>query len=166
MAFWATLAANVGSRLLGAGGRASQNRAQMSSNSAQIKNLRQSLDSLEELTSASVEGAQIEQQETFENIGKKLSDVTTDLYKRREDAGTGGFAVNMQVEEQFAEGARKMAEDFSDKVMESNKNLDKMIAGIESEEKQRRSSILGQIQVLQAQNKQLGKRKKWWQNIF
>ena len=166
MAFWATLAANVGSRLLGAGGQASQNRAQMASNSAQMKSLRESLDSLDELTSASKEGAQIEQQESFENIGKKLSDVTTDLYKRREDASTGGFAKNMQVEEQFSEGARKMAEDFNQKVMDSNKNLDKVLAGIDSEEAQKRSSILGQIQVLQAQNKQLGKRKKWYQNIF
>jgi len=73
MAFWATLAANVGSRLLGAGGQASQNRAQMASNSAQMKSLRESLDSLDELTSASKEGAQIEQQESFENIGKKAN---------------------------------------------------------------------------------------------
>tara|TARA_X000001382_G_C3148473_1_gene172107 strand:+ start:589 stop:1089 length:501 start_codon:yes stop_codon:yes gene_type:complete len=166
MAFWATMAAGIGQRLMGAGGKASQNRAQIGANQSQISSLRESLENLDKLASANKEAAQVEQIEGFEDMGEKLSQMRTDIHRKRDDVNTGGFATNKYVDEQFYQTNQKMNDSFDKNVSNSNKELDKMLANIDAETEQKEASITGQIRVLQQQNKELGKRTKWYKNLF
>ena len=59
-----------------------------------------------------------------------------------------------------------MNDSFDKNVSNSNKELDKMLANIDAETEQKEASITGQIRVLQQQNKELGKRTKWYKNLF
>lgn len=163
---WAALALQGAQRLSGAGAEARMNQSQMSSNNIQISSLRASLASLDDLAVANIEGAETETRNAFESVGQKLSQAMTDFRNKRDDVNAGGFAHHAGQEETFDEAERRVTEQFSDENTKMQTNLSKVVAGFESVEAEQRSQVLGQIKQLEAQNKALKGRSKWYQNIF